>query len=89
MEMDGLDLAKCQNEDKKTQVELMKMLMRMRQKLNSVHLLHFETKASRRCSRLDFLIFRLRMSSFSLDLRPFGPLVLDGARSKVDLRGKG
>ena len=31
------------NQDEGTQVELMKMLMRMRQKLNSVHLLHFET----------------------------------------------
>ena len=89
MEMDGLDLTKCQNEDKKTQVELMKMLMRMRQKLNSVHLLHSETKTSRRCSRLDFVIFRERMSSFPLDWRPFGPLVLDGARSKVHLCGEG
>ena len=29
------------------------------------------------------------MSSFSLDLRSFGPSVLDGARSKVDLRNEG
>ena len=29
------------------------------------------------------------MSSFSLDLRSFGPSVLDEARSKVVLRGKG
>ena len=35
---------------------------------------------------LDFCDFRERRSSFSLDLRSFGPLVLDGARSKVDLR---
>ena len=40
-------------------------------------------------SRLGFLSFRERESSFSLDLRPFGSLVLDGARSKVDLRGEG
>ena len=33
--------------------------------------------------------FRERESSFSLDLRPFGPSVLDRARSKVDLRYKG
>ena len=33
--------------------------------------------------------FRERMSSFSLDLRSFGLSVLDGARSKVDLRVKG
>ena len=65
------------------------MLMRMRQKLNSVHLLHFGTKTGRRCSRLDVVIFRERRSSFSLDLRPFGPSILDEARSKVDLRDEG
>ena len=65
------------------------MLMRMRQKLNSVHLLHFEIKTGRRCSRLDFVVFRERKSSFSLDLRPFKPSTLDGARNKVDLCGEG
>ena len=34
-------------------------------------------------------IFRERRISFSLDFRPFGPSVLDGARSKVALRGEG
>ena len=63
--------------------------MRMRQNSNSVHLLHFETKTGRRCSRLDFVIFRERMSSFSLDLWPFEPSVLDGAKRKFDLRGEG
>ena len=29
------------------------------------------------------------MSSFSLDLGPFGPLVLDGARRKVDIHDEG
>ena len=29
------------------------------------------------------------MSSFSLDFWPFGPSVLDGARSKAVLRGEG
>ena len=38
---------------------------------------------------LDFCDFRERRSSFSLNLRPFGPSVLDGARSKVDQRGEG
>ena len=33
--------------------------------------------------------FREIRSSFSLDLWSFGPSVLDGARSKVDLRGEG
>ena len=42
-----------------------------------------------RCSSLGFFDFRERRSSFSLDLRPFGPSVLDGARSKVDLCGEG
>ena len=32
---------------------------------------------------------RERESSFSLDFRPFGSSVLDGARSKVDIRGEG
>ena len=32
------------NEGKRTQVELMKMLMIIRRKMTSVHLLHFETK---------------------------------------------
>ena len=41
------------------------------------------------CSSEGFVIFRERMSSFSLDLRPFGPLVLDGVRSKVALRSEG
>ena len=38
---------------------------------------------------IGFLSFRVRESSFSLDLRPFGQSVLDGARSKVVLRGEG
>ena len=32
---------------------------------------------------------RERKCAFSLDFRSFGPLVLDGARSKVVLRGEG
>ena len=35
------------------------------------------------------MIFRERESAFSLDFRPIEPSVLDGARSKVALRGKG
>ena len=61
----------------------------IRRKMNSVHLLHFETKNGRRCSELGFVIFRERVCAFSLDLWPFGPSVLDGARNKVDLRGEG
>ena len=40
-------------------------------------------------SELGFLDFRERECAFSLDFPPFGPSVLDGARSKVELRGKG
>ena len=36
-----------------------------------------------------FEIFRERESAFSLGFRPFGPSVLDGARSKDVLRGEG
>ena len=41
------------------------------------------------CNELGFEIFRKRENTFSLDFRPFGPSVLDGVRSKVDLRDKG
>ena len=36
----------------------------------------------KRCSRLDFVIFRERMSCFSLDLRSFGPSVLAEQEAK-------
>ena len=63
-------------------------------KIANSFLLHFFFETNRavgwkRCSRLGICDFRERMSSFSLDLRPFGPLVLDGARSKVDISGEG
>ena len=35
------------------------------------------------------LCFRERRCALSLDFRPIGPSVLDGARSKVALRDKG
>ena len=35
------------------------------------------------------LCFRERRCAFSLDFRPFGPSVLDRARSKVVLQGEG
>ena len=57
--------------------------------MNSVHLLHFETKNGKMCSELGFVISRERVCAFSLDLRPFGSSVLDGARRKVDLCSEG
>ena len=68
------------------------MLMIIRRKMNSVHLLHFETKwavAGRIGNGLLVVISRERKCAFSLDFGPFGLLVLDKARSKVDLRGEG
>ena len=38
---------------------------------------------------LDFLVFRERMSAFSLDLRSIGPSVFDRTRRKVALSGEG
>ena len=60
-------------------------------RMNSYLLHQFEDKT---CKGLEFdavgwvfeVLERERESSFSLDFRPFGPSVLDGARSKVDLR---
>ena len=61
-------------------------------RMNSYLLHQFEDKMCSGWKRLAvgwFLSFRERESSFSLDFRPFGPSVLDEARSKVDLRGEG
>ena len=38
---------------------------------------------------LGFFISREKESSFSVDFQPFGPSVLDGTRSKVDLHDEG
>ena len=62
--------------------------MRIRQNENS-YLLHLKAKQGEIDNGLGFLIFRERESSFSLDFRPFGPSVLDRARSKVVLCGEG
>ena len=61
--------------------------MRIRQKLNNLFSI-FERKnrAVRQWAEICDSIER--KSAFSLDFRPFGPSVLDGARSKVDLRGE-
>ena len=69
-------------------------LMRIKQNANSDLLLQMKgdqnvQRAGMRCSRCWFCDFRERDYAFSLDFRPFGPSVLDGARSKIDLRGEG
>ena len=40
-------------------------------------------------NEVQILSFRERRCAFSLGFRPFRPSVLDGARSKVAIRGKG
>ena len=59
--------------------------------MNNVHLLQKDQKMGSGWTGRDavagFEIFRERESTFSLDFRSFGMSVLDGARSKVDLRG--
>ena len=52
-------------------------------RMNSVHLSHLKAKNVQKVQWLGFVIYRERKCAFSLDLRPFGPSVLDGARSKV------
>ena len=42
-----------------------------------------------RCSEVQILCFRERRCTFSLGFRSIGPSVLEGARSKVALRGEG
>ena len=71
-------------------------LMRKRQKDEQCHLLQFEPK-KRAESKEDavawffffFFLERERESTFSLGFRLIGPPVVDGARSKVALRGEG
>ena len=58
-------------------------------RMNNVHLPHLKAKNVQKVQWLGFVISREKKCAFSLDLQPFRLLVLDGARSKVDLRGEG
>ena len=49
----------------------------------------FFSKGAGNCAMIGVSYFRERMSDFSLDFPPYGPSVLDGARSKVGLRDEG
>ena len=80
------------NQDKRTQVELMKRLMRIRQNLNSCLLKQKKEKTCRRKNKsavAGFLSFRERESFFSLDFPSFGPSVRFGPTSKAVLRYEG
>ena len=68
------------------------MLMIIKRKMNSVHLLHFETQTCSGWTKgavVGVCDSRERKCVFSLDFQPFGPSVLDGARSKVVLCDEG
>ena len=94
MEIDGLNYAKCQKSKEGTLWELFELLMIMRQK-SQIVVFFSKLKDQKSCSRekgdavVRYFISKERVCSFSLDFWPFGPSVLDEARSKVDLRGEG
>ena len=80
------------NQEKKDKMGIMKMLMRIKTKCNSVIFSILKTKNDSGLEKVrkgGFFDFRERKSSLSLDFRSFRPSVLDGARSKVYLRGEG
>ena len=77
------------NQDKRDTLGINERLMRIRQKQILLSSSFLRDKSAVEVQGLNFCDFRERISSFSLDLRPFEQSVLDGARSKVDLRGEG
>ena len=76
-------------QDKRDTLGINERLMRIRQKKIVLYSSFLRDKSAVEVQGLDYCDFRERRSSFSLDLRPFGRSVLDGARSKVYLRGEG
>ena len=85
-------MSSVKNLEEGTHWEFMELLMIMRQKINSVHLLQKDQNravAGRDAVSLGFVISRERKCAFSLDFWPIGLSVLDRARSKVALRGEG
>ena len=72
---------------------LKECLMNKTKKCNSVIFSNLKTKRGSGMETvlqwLDIWIFRERESVFSIGFRSIGPLVFDGARNKVALRGEG
>ena len=90
MEINGLDCAKCQKSRKMDKMGIMRNVNENETKVEIVSSSpKFKTQTCRRCSGHEICDFRERESHFSLDLRSFRPSVLDGARSKVDIRDEG
>ena len=73
------------NQDKRDTMGIIEMFNENKTKKNSDLLL--QRSKNRAVGWIH--IFIERRCVISLDFRSFGPSVLDGARSKVDLRGKG
>ena len=69
-EISGLDCTKCQNQDKRDTMGIKELLMIIRRKMNSVHLLHFKPKNMQWLDGLvvdwGFEIFRERERAHSL-----------------------
>ena len=74
-----------------THREFWKCLMNKTKKCNSVIFSNLKTKRAEGWWRCNSLLFHFleRECAFSLDFQPIGLSVLDGARSKVALRGEG
>ena len=95
MEMDDRDSVKCQKSKRRDTGNFGKFLMRMGQKINSVHLPQFEDQndsgwmgSAESELRFEILIFRERGSDFSLRSLAIGPSDFFGPRRKVALRGE-
>ena len=65
--------------------EIIRKLNEYKTKMNSFLL----QKKEQNAQKVGISDSRERKCDFSLDFSAFGPSVLDGARSKVDLRGEG
>ena len=87
--MNDLYCDKCQKSRQKGHNGNYRKVNENKTKENSVIFFILRDKLAVEVQGLDFCDFRERRSFFSLDFQPFGPSVLDGARSKVDLCGEG
>ena len=88
MGMNDLDSVKCQKSRKRTN-GINRNVNDNKIRMNSAHLPHLKAKNVQKVQWLGFVISRERKCASSLDLRPFGPSVLDRVRSKVALCGEG
>ena len=88
MEMDGLDSAKCQKSRRRATLGIYGIVNDNETKDEQCSSSSNRRKKRQCCSGVLDLESRERKCDFSLDLWPFRPSVLDGARSKAVLRGE-